>query len=92
MNCPQCEAAKLRDILRGDVIMKVCQYCRGVWLDQDDLEKLVADMRKEFQRNISQGRLDGMRSPGTSGPVIDEEGHCTTRIHHWIKIFEELLK
>jgi len=72
--------------------MKGCQYCQGVWLDQDDLEKLVADMRKEVEGNASRGCLNGLRSPTASDCVLDEEGHCTTRIDHWIKIFEELLK
>lgn len=41
MHCPKC-GQKLHTQSRGDVEIDVCPSCRGVWLDANELETIVA--------------------------------------------------
>lgn len=41
MKCPKCNASTNRGE-RGNVLIDFCELCSGIWLDKDELEKLVA--------------------------------------------------
>ncbi|MEM7235914.1 MAG: zf-TFIIB domain-containing protein [Planctomycetota bacterium] len=44
--CPLCEVG-MEVKVREDVMIDMCPSCRGVWLDRGELEKIIADVRRE---------------------------------------------
>ena len=38
--CPRCKV-KMRKIKKGEVIIDVCRSCKGMWLDDKEIDKLV---------------------------------------------------
>lgn len=49
MKCPRCENAPLDERERSGLTVDVCGACRGVWLDRGELEKLLAQARRELE-------------------------------------------
>jgi uncharacterized C2H2 Zn-finger protein len=41
LECPRCET-KMRKIKKHDVILDVCKTCNGMWLDDNEINKLIA--------------------------------------------------
>lgn len=41
MNCPLCTDTTLNPITRSGVEIDICPTCRGVWLDRNELERLM---------------------------------------------------
>jgi Zn-finger nucleic acid-binding protein len=39
--CPRCKI-NMRKIKKKNVIIDVCKKCKGLWLDDQEIEKLVA--------------------------------------------------
>lgn len=44
LSCPKC-AAPMELLPVGDVMIDRCTLCRGIWLDRDEKEKLVASRK-----------------------------------------------
>jgi Zn-finger nucleic acid-binding protein len=40
LKCPRCDVF-MKKIKKGAVVIDVCQTCRGMWLDDNEIEKLV---------------------------------------------------
>jgi len=48
MRCPRCEVLlEMRE--RGGVVLERCPSCRGVWIDQGELECLVSQAVTELK-------------------------------------------
>ncbi len=45
MKCPRC-GVLLSEITKAGVLVDVCDRCLGMWLDQGELEKVVARIRE----------------------------------------------
>ena len=43
MKCPRCGAATLNEPIHEGSVFKVCEHCRGVWLDRMDSDRLIQD-------------------------------------------------
>jgi Zn-finger nucleic acid-binding protein len=41
MKCPKCEVIELTMSDRAGVEIDYCAACRGVWLDRDELDKII---------------------------------------------------
>lgn len=41
MRCPRCEVVELTMADRQGVEIDYCRACRGVWLDKDELDKII---------------------------------------------------
>ncbi len=39
LDCPRCKI-KMRKIKKKDVILDICKKCNGMWLDDNEIEKL----------------------------------------------------
>ena len=40
LECPKCKT-KMRKIKKHDVIIDVCNKCKGMWLDDNEINKLI---------------------------------------------------
>jgi uncharacterized protein len=40
LKCPRCDII-MKKIKKADVIIDVCQKCHGMWLDDDEIDKLL---------------------------------------------------
>lgn len=49
--CPQCQCALMESSL-GEVLVDVCTRCRGIWLDQGELEGAVEQYRQGKRGNL----------------------------------------
>lgn len=47
MRCPRCDSDSLKERHRSDVLIDVCEHCRGGWLDRGELEKLITRAQQE---------------------------------------------
>jgi Zn-finger nucleic acid-binding protein len=50
MNCPKCQNT-MREREKGHVIIDVCPACRGVWLDSGELDNLIAQEQRYYDRD-----------------------------------------
>lgn len=41
MRCPKCEVVELTMTDRQGIEIDYCRACRGVWLDKDELDKII---------------------------------------------------
>lgn len=46
MTCPLCQGI-LKEVIRENIAIDMCERCRGIWLDRGELEKLMAVARQE---------------------------------------------
>ncbi len=53
MKCPKCNA-KLKVTDRSCIEIDYCPFCKGVWLDNGELEKITD--RKASEKLINQGK------------------------------------
>lgn len=44
LECPRCRVG-MRKVKKHDVILDVCRNCKGMWLDDQEIEKLLAFAR-----------------------------------------------
>ena len=47
--CPRC-SSKLDKIEKNDIVIDVCPFCQGMWLDDGEIEKL-SEINKEVKQN-----------------------------------------
>ncbi|HMS54668.1 MAG TPA: zf-TFIIB domain-containing protein [Fimbriimonadaceae bacterium] len=67
MRCPRCEVVELTMADRSGVEIDYCRACRGVWLDKDELDKII-------DRVAQSGNAPFPAAPATptpSGPPVD---------------------
>lgn len=46
MKCPVCHEVRMKEIEKDGVLIDVCPDCKGVWLDRDELDKLLEGIRE----------------------------------------------
>ena len=46
LECPRCKT-EMRKIKKHDVIIDVCKKCNGMWLDDNEINKLLQLTQKE---------------------------------------------
>ena len=51
MLCPRRNKPTLEEKDRDGITIDVCQLCRGIWLDRGELERLIARVDQEQERN-----------------------------------------
>ena len=49
LNCPRCNII-MRKIKKKDVIIDVCDKCKGMWLDDKEIEKLAEIAKDEVKK------------------------------------------
>ncbi len=49
LTCPRC-SSKLDKIEKNKVIIDVCPFCQGIWLDDGEIEKL-SKLKKDVRKN-----------------------------------------
>ncbi len=77
MDCPICEQPLIEKIVEG-VEVDYCRYCKGVWLDEGELEKL-SGLRYERGRQLVCKQCQGpMSTKVVQGVEIDHCGNCGT--------------
>ncbi len=59
MNCPACTGTVLSMSDRRGVEIAYCPQCRGVWLDRDELDKLLEHAATRHQSGDAEPRPDG---------------------------------
>lgn len=47
MKCPVCNNISMREVEKNGVMIDVCPECKGVWLDRNELEKLLSEIREQ---------------------------------------------
>jgi len=45
MICPKCQG-ELFEVVKHGVVIDHCSGCKGIWLDQGELAKIIAQMRQ----------------------------------------------
>lgn len=40
LSCPRCDT-KMKKIKKNNVIIDVCKTCKGMWLDDNEIDKLA---------------------------------------------------
>lgn len=40
IKCPRCHIT-MRKVIKHDVVLDVCTTCKGMWLDDQEIEKLI---------------------------------------------------
>jgi Zn-finger nucleic acid-binding protein len=73
MKCPKC-GAELKETVFREVIIDVCPTCRGVWLNQGELEMLLGMKETTIGRFMKMMQLDL-----NYGPVNDAPGGLETK-------------
>ena len=48
MKCPRCDSSQMDTQAVGEIEVDRCPSCRGIWLDANELEKLLAANPKNF--------------------------------------------
>ena len=48
MNCPKCDRVEMAEEQAGDVTIDRCPSCRGIWLDENELDHLLATEAKRL--------------------------------------------
>jgi Zn-finger nucleic acid-binding protein len=51
-DCPVCQRP-LQEIPRYGVLIDICSFCRGVWLDHGELDKVIS-LARDFQAEYPQ--------------------------------------
>ena len=52
LHCPRCNVI-MRKIKKNDVVIDVCDKCRGMWLDDKEIDKLIKlSKTKEKSRGV----------------------------------------
>jgi len=51
LDCPRCKKP-MKKINKGNVVIDICPKCKGMWLDDNEIDKLV---------KISRGKKDGKK-------------------------------
>ena len=51
MLCPRCNKPTLEEKDRDGITIDVCQVCRGIGPDRGELERLIAKVDQEQERN-----------------------------------------
>ncbi len=51
MKCPICETKTLHKRHRNDVLIDICERCRGIWVYHSELEKLIAHPQQEIDKH-----------------------------------------
>lgn len=49
MNCPVCEATRMREVEKDGILIDICPTCKGVWLDRGELDKLMQGVQEARQ-------------------------------------------
>jgi uncharacterized protein len=54
--CPKCESARLLSLQLGPIDTRIdwCPRCQGTWLDQGELDRIVAHLRQKLDRMSSE--------------------------------------
>jgi len=50
LNCPRC-SSKLDKIEKNKIVIDVCSFCQGMWLDDGEIEKLYK-LSKGMKGNV----------------------------------------
>jgi uncharacterized protein len=58
MKCPICADVRLKEVEKNGVHIDVCPYCKGVWLDRGELDKLMSGVR-EVRQEYNEWHRDG---------------------------------
>lgn len=48
LKCPRCRV-RMEKINKGGVTIDVCRHCRGMWLDDEEIDKLI-DLAKHAEK------------------------------------------
>ncbi|MGK0689636.1 MAG: zf-TFIIB domain-containing protein [Aquificaceae bacterium] len=46
MKCPRCVDVDLLEVNKYGVLVDVCPYCGGIWLDKGELSKIIEAIRR----------------------------------------------
>ncbi len=55
--CPRCNVI-MRKIKKQDVVIDVCGKCNGIWLDDNEIEKLVAYANQKPKKTKKQRKVN----------------------------------
>lgn len=67
MNCPLCIDQMLVVHRRGGIEIDVCPNCHGVWLDRDELDRLMGQDAADHRASV-------VEAPGTAGALREGGG------------------
>jgi uncharacterized protein len=67
--CPVCKIV-LKNTLRSDVSIDFCPQCRGIWLDRNELDKII---ERSAKRNSA--------AEGVSWRVRPQQSKTATRVY-----------
>ncbi|MEM3374514.1 MAG: zf-TFIIB domain-containing protein [Candidatus Woesearchaeota archaeon] len=48
LDCPRCKV-KMRKLKKNDIIIDVCKKCNGMWLDNNEVNKLIEMSKNHFK-------------------------------------------
>jgi Zn-finger nucleic acid-binding protein len=84
MICPRCNKPTLEEKDRDGITIDVCQVCRGIWLDRGELERLMARVDQEQERNtLGYGReKDGLGHQDRHDSHHSDHSHGHHSGHH----------
>lgn len=51
LRCPRCNIV-MRKVVKNDVVIDTCDKCRGMWLDDNEIEKLLDLVKDKNQKEL----------------------------------------
>jgi len=68
MNCPKCRQEPMRSETHSHIAFERCPVCKGIYLDEGDLERLVSE--------TDAGSVDTFAYSPVSQAMDDVHGYC----------------
>jgi Zn-finger nucleic acid-binding protein len=85
MKCPNCEQV-LQIMEKQNVEIDYCPNCRGVWLDKEELDKVIDFSNQQLSRGLKQNNKDGYDNHRDSNKRENENNkHMDTKEDYYTK-------
>jgi uncharacterized protein len=77
MKCPVCPESTLSVGSREGIEIDYCPRCRGVWLDRNELDKIIersSGIDSDYHHDTGRGRAPASVEPPRAGPYVPPPG------------------
>ncbi|MCE1247928.1 MAG: zf-TFIIB domain-containing protein [Firmicutes bacterium] len=82
--CPRCNKA-MKERLYGDVSIDICSACSGIWLDDGELQRIVAQYHKGAK---NESTVAGELQKGL-GPDVHQQSNIGTVLQSFLSFFKK---
>jgi Zn-finger nucleic acid-binding protein len=81
MNCPKCVSETLREISLDEVTVDRCPSCNGIWSDERELSRLLAEDAHQ---------LAALRSSNENDLADNRKGRCPRDSSALLRVFSSI--